>query len=105
MAHEHRDKQQEEKLQAQMNSSQQTSENNSEQNEEQERSLPKNVNSGLISLEIVARMNKIDIDMRSVVREFGIETADSVSYSGYILVGEFFRFGFVSVERARHNYE
>ena len=46
-------------------------------NGEQERSLPKNVNSGLISLEIVARMNKIDIDMRSVVREFGIETADT----------------------------
>lgn len=35
-----------------------------------------NVNTGLISLEIVARMNKIDIDMRAVVREFGIETAD-----------------------------
>ena len=36
----------------------------------------KNVNTGLISLEIVARMNKLDIDMRAVVREFGIETAD-----------------------------
>lgn len=36
-----------------------------------------NVNTGLISLEIVARMNKIDIDMRAVVREFGIETADT----------------------------
>lgn len=35
-----------------------------------------NVNTGLISLEIVARMNKLDIDMRAVVREFGIETAD-----------------------------
>ncbi len=46
-------------------------------NGEQERSLPNNVNSGLISLEIVARMNKIDIDMRSIVREFGIETADT----------------------------
>ena len=37
----------------------------------------RNVNSGLISLELVARINKIDIDMRSVVREFGIETADT----------------------------
>ena len=59
---------------------QQDTENNTEQQqenvEEQERSLPKNVNSGLISLEIVARMNKIDIDMRAIVREFGIETAD-----------------------------
>ena len=35
-----------------------------------------NVNTGLISLEIVARMNNIDIDMRSVVREYGITTAD-----------------------------
>ena len=35
-----------------------------------------NVNTGLISLEIVARMNNVDIDMRSVVREYGITTAD-----------------------------
>ena len=34
------------------------------------------VNSGLISLEIAARMNNVDIDMRSVVREYGISTAD-----------------------------
>lgn len=37
----------------------------------------RNVNSGLVSLELVARINKIDIDMRSVVREFGIESADT----------------------------
>ncbi len=37
---------------------------------------PKNVNTGLISLEIAARMNNIDIDMRSIVREYGIQTAD-----------------------------
>ncbi|MBQ9245789.1 type I secretion system permease/ATPase [bacterium] len=36
----------------------------------------RNVNTGLISLEIVARINNIDIDMRSVVREYGIQTAD-----------------------------
>ena len=36
----------------------------------------KNVNTGLISLEIVARINNIDIDMRSIVREYGITTAD-----------------------------
>lgn len=36
-----------------------------------------NVNTGLISLEIVAKMNNIDIDMRSVVREYGITTADT----------------------------
>ena len=34
------------------------------------------VNTGLISLEIVSRMNNTDIDMRSVVREYGISTAD-----------------------------
>ena len=36
----------------------------------------KNVNSGLISLEIVARFNQIDIDMHSVVRNYGIEKAE-----------------------------
>ena len=36
----------------------------------------KNVNSGLISLEIVSRMNNVNIDMRGVVREYGITTAD-----------------------------
>ena len=34
------------------------------------------VNTGLISLEIAARMNNTDIDMRAVVREYGISTAD-----------------------------
>ena len=36
----------------------------------------KNVNTGLISLEIVARFNQIDIDMHSIVRNYGIETAE-----------------------------
>ena len=34
------------------------------------------LNTGLISLEIVAKFNQIDIDMRSVVRNYGIESAD-----------------------------
>lgn len=34
------------------------------------------VNTGLVSLEIAARMNNVDIDMRSVVREYGISTVD-----------------------------
>ena len=34
------------------------------------------LNTGLISLEIVAKFNQIDIDMRSIVRNYGIETAD-----------------------------
>ena len=42
----------------------------------EEQQKPKNVNTGLISLEIVARMNNVDIDMRGVVREYGISTAD-----------------------------
>ena len=36
----------------------------------------KNVNTGLISLEIVSRMNNINIDTRAIVREYGISTAD-----------------------------
>lgn len=51
-------------------------ENKNIENNNAQNARPKNVNTGLISLEIVARMNKVDIDMRSVVREFGIETAD-----------------------------
>ena len=43
---------------------------------QQEQSQKPQVNSGLISLEIVARINNTDIDMRSVVREYGISTAD-----------------------------
>ena len=34
------------------------------------------VNTGLISLEIVSKMNNVDIDMRSIVREYGISTAN-----------------------------
>ena len=33
-------------------------------------------NTGLISLEVVAKFNQIDIDMRSIVRNYGIESAD-----------------------------
>lgn len=45
-----------------------------ENNMQQEKT--KNVNTGLISLEIVSRMNNVDIDMRGIVREYGISTAD-----------------------------
>ena len=47
-----------------------------EQQIQQEQKIPNNVNTGLISLEIVARMNNVDIDMRGIVREYGISTAD-----------------------------
>ena len=47
-----------------------------EQEQTQTQEKPKNVNTGLISLEIVARMNNVNIDMRGVVREYGISTAD-----------------------------
>ncbi len=43
---------------------------------ENKQEKPKNVNTGLISLEIISRMNNVDIDMRSIVREYGISTAD-----------------------------
>lgn len=48
-------------------------ENNKNENRQEK---PKNVNSGLISLEIVSRMNNVDIDMRAIVREYGISTAE-----------------------------
>ena len=35
-----------------------------------------NVNTGLVALDIISRINNIDIDMRSVVREYGINTTD-----------------------------
>ncbi len=34
------------------------------------------VNTGLVSLEIIARMNNVDIDMRSIVREYAISSVD-----------------------------
>ena len=43
---------------------------------EQPQEQKRNYNTGLISLEIVAKFNQIDIDMRSIVRNYGIETAD-----------------------------
>lgn len=36
----------------------------------------KNINTGLISLDIVAKLNQTDIDMRSIVKNYGIESAD-----------------------------
>jgi len=47
-----------------------------EQETQQEEQHKPQVNTGLISLEIVSRMNNFDIDMRGVVREYGINTAD-----------------------------
>ena len=47
-----------------------------EKKQSEEENMKSRVNTGLISLEISAQLNRIDIDMRSIVREFGIETAD-----------------------------
>ena len=38
--------------------------------------VKKRMNTGLICLDIAARINKVDVDMRAAAREFGIETAD-----------------------------
>ena len=46
-----------------------------EQNTQQEKAQQK-LNTGLICLEIAAKINNVNIDLRSVVREFGIENAD-----------------------------
>lgn len=42
----------------------------------EEQKQKKNYNTGLISLEIVARFNQIDIDMTAIVRNYGIQSAD-----------------------------
>ena len=34
------------------------------------------INTGLVALDIISKINNIDIDMRSIVREYGINTAD-----------------------------
>ena len=47
-----------------------------DKNKEQQNKPHPQVNTGLVSLDIVAGMNNIDIDMRSIVREYGITTAD-----------------------------
>lgn len=49
--------------------------NNSTQTQDIE-NLKRRTNTGLACLDIVARMNRIDIDMRAIVREYGIETID-----------------------------
>lgn len=40
-----------------------------------EENKKKDINTGLASLEIVAKFNQIDIDMRAIIRNYGIETA------------------------------
>ena len=47
-----------------------------QEKQEEEQVQKQQVNTGLVSLDIVAKMNNTDIDMRSVVREYGISTAD-----------------------------
>ncbi len=43
---------------------------------DEQKEQKRNINTGLVSLEIVARFNQIDIDMRAIVRNYGIETVD-----------------------------
>ena len=45
--------------------------------EEQEQEQKPQVNTGLVALDIVSKMNNFDIDMRSIVREYGISTAET----------------------------
>ena len=44
--------------------------------EQQNQEQKKNANTGLICLDIVAKFNQVDIDMRAVVRNYGIETTE-----------------------------
>lgn len=49
---------------------------NIKQEENTKENLKRHMNTGIACLDIAARMNRIDIDMRSVVREYGVETVD-----------------------------
>ena len=51
-------------------------ENTQKENITEEENIKNRMNTGLVALDIVAKMNKTDIDMRNVVREYGIETTD-----------------------------
>ena len=44
--------------------------------QQQNQDQKKNANTGLICLDIVAKFNQVDIDMRAVVRNYGIETTE-----------------------------
>ena len=42
----------------------------------QEQEKKQNVNTGLVALDIVSKMNNVNIDMQAIVREYGISTVD-----------------------------
>ena len=42
----------------------------------QEQEKKQNVNTGLVALDIVSKMNNVNIDMQAIVREYGIATVD-----------------------------
>ena len=49
---------------------------NMQKENQQDINNKKLVNTGLACLDIVARMNRVDIDMRAMVKEFGIDSQD-----------------------------
>ncbi len=51
-------------------------ENNNQTQQENMEQLKKRANTGIACLDIVARMNRVDVDMRAIVKEYGIETVD-----------------------------
>lgn len=60
------------------NSSPQIEQTQVQENNKQETQQPSqpNVNTGLVALDVVTKINKIDIDMRAFVKEYGINTVD-----------------------------
>ena len=51
-------------------------ENNNQTQQENKEQMKKRANTGIACLDIVARMNRVDVDMRAIVKEYGIETVD-----------------------------
>ena len=51
-------------------------ENNNKTQQQDIEQTKKRANTGIACLDIVARMNRVDVDMRAVVKEYGVETVD-----------------------------
>lgn len=51
-------------------------ENNNQTQQQDMEQMKKRANTGIACLDIVARMNRVDVDMRAIVKEYGIETVD-----------------------------
>lgn len=68
--------QQEEQIRAHQQAREQQEQQAKEQAAKEREELKKRMNTGLVCLDICARINKTDVDMRAAAREYGIESVD-----------------------------